>query len=202
MRWTFPLIVRTPLRKSSEATGLTGVIASLLEYVMGNDEQPLVSSFVSVAEVLQRSATDASRPARVLSVRGEAKQRFSGRPPISRQAVASIWRYSDGVGLVAGRAGSRETTSRSTPDTLDEAARWMSQLAQNSHGTRRLRTSKQIRRDGQHRASRVRASRHTACTLCSTYRLSVGLVAECRRQCADRTFGGRIRVQLPPGGPR
>jgi DNA-binding transcriptional ArsR family regulator len=107
---------------------------------------------VSVAEVLTALADPTRRDLlELLSVRGEATATALAEDlPISRQAVAQHLAVLDGVGLVEGRRQGREHHFVVRPDTLDDTARWMSQLAQ--QWDKRLRTIKQIAETA-HRAS-------------------------------------------------
>jgi DNA-binding transcriptional ArsR family regulator len=107
---------------------------------------------VSVAEVLTALADPTRRDLlELLSVRGEATATVLAEElPISRQAVAQHLAVLDGVGLVVGRRQGREHHFVVRPETLDETALWMSQLAQ--QWDRRLRTIKQIAETA-HRAS-------------------------------------------------
>lgn len=108
---------------------------------------------MSVAEVLTALADPTRRDLlELLSVRGEATATvLAADLPISRQAVAQHLAVLDEVGLVAGRRQGREHHFVVRPETLDEAARWMGQLAQ--QWDRRLRTIKHIAETA-HRASR------------------------------------------------
>jgi DNA-binding transcriptional ArsR family regulator len=108
---------------------------------------------VSVAEVLTALADPTRRDLlELLSARGEATATALAEDlPISRQAVAQHLAVLDGVGLVTGRRQGREHHFVVRPETLDETARWMSQLAQ--QWDRRLRTIKHIAETA-HRASK------------------------------------------------